>query len=124
MQALVNGLQEMQKQLRERTAAAAATPANAAGNVSVTRRWFGLLILALAALPSRGAFPQSSPSSSYSTIEAIPGKQVEIGYHASATRNCSSAPLPTIRVVQPPGLGILIVREGMSTTERVAGCCT
>ena len=32
MQALVNGLQEMQKQLRERASAAAATPANVAGN--------------------------------------------------------------------------------------------
>lgn len=31
MQSLVNGLQEMQKQLRERSAAAAATPANVTG---------------------------------------------------------------------------------------------
>ncbi len=83
------------------------------------RQWIGLL--AAVAL-SGAAFAQATQSSNYSTIEALPGKPVEVDYFASAKKDCSPAPLPTIRVIEAPKSGVLTVRQGALTTDRIAGC--
>ncbi len=88
----------------------------------MTRRRIGLLAFALAAALSGAAVAQAPQTSNYSTVEAIPGKPVELGYHATARKNCSPAPLPTIRVIEAPRSGVLTVRKGELTTSRVAGC--
>lgn len=62
-------------------------------------------------------------SVSYTSVEATPDKQVQLSYHASANcANCSAAPAPTVRVTDPPNKGALVVREGVLTTDKVAGC--
>ena len=45
------------------------------------------------------------------SVEAIAGKPLQLTYHASANKsNCTPAPLVTVDILQPPKLGILIVR--------------
>lgn len=45
---------------------------------------------------------QPAPTSNYTTIEATFVKPVQLGYYASANKNCTPAPLPTNRVMEAP----------------------
>ena len=62
------------------------------------------------------------PRRNYTSVDATSDKPVQLGYHASAHKNCTPAPLPTIRVIEAPKSGMLTVRRAVLTTERVAGC--
>ena len=83
-----------------------------------------LLRLALgvaANLVASAALAQGSVS--YASVEATPDNPVQLSYHASAHRgDCSAAPAPTVRVSESPKEGALVVREGVLTTDKVAGC--
>jgi hypothetical protein len=61
-------------------------------------------------------------SNSYTTVEVTSGTSVQLGYHASAKKDCSPAPLPTIRVIEVPRSGRLTVRRGVLTINTIAGC--
>jgi hypothetical protein len=58
----------------------------------------------------------------YTSIEATSDKPVQLSYHASAHKNCTPAPLPTIRVIEAPKSGTLTVRGAVLKTNKVAGC--
>jgi hypothetical protein len=59
----------------------------------------------------------------YASVNAAPGKSVQLSYHASAHKNnCAPAALPTVRVVEPPKSGVLTVRDGVLTTDKIEGC--
>src|ERR1700726_3468573 len=65
------------------------------------------------------AFGQST---NYSSAEAVAGKQVQLGYYASAHKNCTPAEAPTVRVITPPKSGTLIIRKAVLATNKVEGC--
>jgi hypothetical protein len=81
---------------------------------------FGLLAISL--VPFNGAFGQGTPSLNYTAIEATATKPTQIGYYGAAHKDCSPAPLPTLRVIEPPKSGTLTVKRGELTTNKVAGC--
>jgi hypothetical protein len=59
----------------------------------------------------------------YTSVQAVAGKPVQVTYHADAHKStCSPAPVPTFRVIEPPKDGVLTVRKGVLTTNKVAGC--
>ena len=74
------------------------------------------------AVISNAALAQPAPTSNYTSIEATSDKPVQLSYHGSAHKNCTPAPLPTIRVVQVPKAGTLTVRRALLTTDKIAGC--
>ncbi len=74
---------------------------------------------AAASLIATAALAQDA---NYTSVEASSDKPVELGYHASAHKNCTPAPLPTIRVIEAPKSGTLTVRRAVLTTNKVAGC--
>jgi len=79
-----------------------------------------LLACAIAGLVASAALAQAV---NYSSVEAIAGKPLQLTYHASAHKsNCTPAPLATFDVLQPPKLGLLIVRKAMLTTNKVPDC--
>ena len=62
-------------------------------------------------------------STNYTSIEATSSKPVQISYHASAHKtNCTPAPPPTVRVKQSPKWGILTVRKGILSSNKIKGC--
>lgn len=61
-------------------------------------------------------------SAHYTSMEAISGKPMQLTYYASVRKDCTPAPLPTIRVVQPPKSGVLTIRPAVLTTNKIAGC--
>jgi hypothetical protein len=81
---------------------------------------FSLRVVTLAlAVTSTAAIGQST---SYSSVDAAAGALVQIGYYASAKKDCAPNPLPTIDVATPPKHGVLTIRNGMVTTNKVANC--
>jgi len=61
-------------------------------------------------------------SANYASYETTTDKPVQLGYYASAHKNCTPAALPTVRVLEAPKGGVLIVRKGVLATDQVAGC--
>jgi len=81
-----------------------------------------VLFSTTAAIVSTVAHTQPAPTSNYTSFEVVPGKPVQLGYYASAHKNCTPAPLPVIRVIEAPKSGTLTVRRGQLKTDQVAGC--
>jgi hypothetical protein len=71
---------------------------------------------------SMAAAAQTAPATHYTSFEAVRGAPLQVGYYASAHKDCTPAPRPTIRVVEAPKAGTLTVRESELTASRVAGC--
>ena len=63
-----------------------------------------------------------APNSTYTSFDAVPGKPVQLGYYASAKKDCTPAPLPDLQIMEPPKSGYLIVRKATLTTNKIAGC--
>jgi hypothetical protein len=74
-----------------------------------TLAWFG---------PS-SAFAQAT---SYASVETSSGTPIRLSYHASAHKNCTPAPPPTIEVTERPKAGALMVRRGMLATDKLTNC--
>ncbi len=70
-----------------------------------------------AAINSTVALAQRTPTSNYTSFEATSAKTVQLGYYASANKDCTLAPLPKIRVVAAPKSGMLTVRRGELKTD-------
>lgn len=80
------------------------------------------LLFPLAALVSTAALAQPASTSNYTSFEAMSAKPVQLGYYASAHKDCTPAPLPKIRVTEAPKSGTLTVRRGELKTDQIAGC--
>jgi hypothetical protein len=66
---------------------------------------------------------ESAPSAdNYSSMEAISGKTLQLTYHASVTKDCNPAPLPTIRLIDRPRSGTFTVRRATLTAAQIANC--
>ncbi len=59
---------------------------------------------------------------SYTSVDATSDKPAQLGYYASAHKDCTPARLPTIRVIEAPKSGVLTVRKAVLTTDNIAGC--
>ncbi len=78
-----------------------------------------LLAWAFAGFVASAAFSQAT---NYTSVETTSGTPIRLSYHASAHKNCTAAPPPTIKVSEPPKAGALVVRKGMLATDKVPGC--
>ena len=87
-----------------------------------TRAFVSAFSFAFIAAISTAAFAQPPPTSNYTSFEATPAKPVQLGYYASAHKNCTPALVPVVRVIEAPNSGTLTVRRGELKTDRIAGC--
>lgn len=76
---------------------------------------------ALAAVIS-AAIAQEPPSLNYTSFDATSAAPLQLGYYGALHKDCSPAPLVTIRVSEPPRLGTFIIRPGQLTTSASALC--
>jgi len=77
------------------------------------------IVATLLVAPGTTAIAQSA---NYSSIEVSGTTPMQLSYHGSAHKNCTPAPLPTVRVIQAPTSGTLTVRRGILTTNKLANC--
>jgi hypothetical protein len=61
-------------------------------------------------------------NSAYRSTDVVAGKQHRLGAYGNVQKDCTSGPLPTIRVVTPPKHGELNVRTGKLKAGRVSRC--
>ena len=61
-------------------------------------------------------------NSAHRSADAVTGKQQRLGVYGNVQKDCTSGPLPTIRVVTPPKHGELNVRSGKLKAGRISHC--
>jgi hypothetical protein len=87
------------------------------------RRPVSALAVLFATVIATAALAQPPPSSNYTAVEATSARPVQLGYYASAHKNtCAPAPIPTIRIIEAPKSGTLMVRRALLTTNKIVGC--
>src|SRR5580700_8733470 len=64
----------------------------------------------------------AAQSTSYSRAETTSGAQVQLNYHATAKKDCTAMPLPSMRVLEVPRHGTLTVRKGEAMIAHIADC--
>jgi uncharacterized membrane protein len=69
---------------------------------------------------SGGSLAQTN--NAYRSAEAVAGKPHRIGAYGNVQKDCTSGPLPTIKVLTPPKHGELNVRSGTLKTGRITRC--
>lgn len=78
--------------------------------------------LVVASLCSISASAAVAQSTNYSTAQTPAGGAVRLGYYGAAGKGCVPEPLPTIEVVSPPRHGVVTVRSGSLTTNKLPSC--
>src|SRR5260370_10384635 len=80
-----------------------------------------LISLIGAAIPSRAQSPISSVERS---VKALPNKDTQIGIYLNVRTDCTSGPLPTIRLVSPPASGKVVVKTAKVKATNFKACLT
>src|ERR1700689_3061770 len=88
-------------------------------NMMAMRLSIALLSFAIAGFGASLAIAQTE---NYTSVETTSGNPIRLSYHASAHKNCTPAPAPTISVTERPKDGALVVRKGKLATDKVPGC--
>jgi hypothetical protein len=71
---------------------------------------------------STASYAQPGTTEEYNSFDAVAGTPVQVGYFASARKDCTALAVPTIRVIQSPKLGTLIVREAELKVNSIPSC--
>ena len=79
------------------------------------------LVLACS-LVLQGAGALAQTNSAHRSADAVAGKPHRIGAYGNVQKDCTSGPLPTIRVLTPPKHGELNVRSGKLKAGRISRC--
>jgi hypothetical protein len=71
-------------------------------------------------LPGAGALAQTN--SAHRSTDVVAGKPHRLGFYGNVQKDCTSGPLPAVRVVTPPKYGELNVRSGKLKAGRISRC--
>jgi hypothetical protein len=69
-----------------------------------------------------GTAALAQTNSAHRSAEAIAGKSHRLGVYGDVLEDCTSGPLPTVRVLTPPKQGELNVRSGKPKAGRISRC--
>jgi hypothetical protein len=72
------------------------------------------------AMSGDSALAQSN--SAYRSTDVVAGQPHRLGVYGNVQKDCTSGPLPTVRVVTPPKHGELNVRSGKLKAGRISRC--
>jgi hypothetical protein len=56
------------------------------------------------------------------TFKALPNKDTQIGVYINVLPDCTSGPLPTIRLASPPGNGTVVVKNAKAKATNYKAC--
>jgi hypothetical protein len=82
------------------------------------RKFLAVALIALAA-PSMAQSPVPTVERS---VKALPNKDTQIGVYLNVRADCTSGPLPTIRLVSPPTSGKVVVRTAKVKATNYKAC--
>jgi hypothetical protein len=69
-----------------------------------------------------GTAALAQTNSTHRSAEAVAGKSLRLGTYGNVQKDCTSGPLPTVRVLTPPRHGELNVRSGSLKAGRITRC--
>jgi hypothetical protein len=69
-----------------------------------------------------GTVVLAQTNSAYRSTDVVAGKRQRLGVYGNVQKDCTSGPLPTVRVVTPPKHGELNVRSGKLKAGRISRC--
>jgi hypothetical protein len=95
--------------------------AGSANGAVMKRRFLAILLISLigATAPSRAQSPVPSVERS---VKALPNKDTQIGLYLNLRDDCTSGPLPTIRLVSPPASGKVVVKTAKVKATNYKAC--
>jgi hypothetical protein len=85
------------------------------------KRFFSAAVLALAGLAAPAA-AQEQPRTVERTVKSVPNKDTQIGVYINVQPDCTSGPLPTIRLVSPPASGKVVVKTAKIKATNYKAC--
>jgi hypothetical protein len=56
------------------------------------------------------------------SVKAVPNKDTQIGVYLNVLPDCTSGPLPTIRLVSPPSSGKVVVKNAKAKATNYKAC--
>ena len=56
------------------------------------------------------------------SVKSVPNKDTQIGVYINVQPDCTSGPLPTIRLVSPPASGKVVVKSGKVKATNYKAC--
>src|SRR5436309_3188819 len=56
------------------------------------------------------------------TVRALPNRDTQIGIYVNVLPDCTSGPLPTIRLTSPPAAGKVVVKTAKAKTTNYKAC--
>lgn len=65
---------------------------------------------------------RAQPAAVEREIKAAPGKDVRVGVYTDILPDCTSGPLPSIRLVTPPAHGAVTVKRGTLRATNIKQC--
>jgi hypothetical protein len=69
-----------------------------------------------------GTAAMAQTNSAHRSAEAVAGKSLRLGTYGNVQKDCTSGPLPTVRVLTPPKHGEVNVRSGNLKAGRITRC--
>jgi hypothetical protein len=69
-----------------------------------------------------GTTALAQTNSTHHSAEAVAGKPLRLGTYGNVQKDCTSGPLPMVRVLTPPKHGELNVRSGNLKAGRITRC--
>ena len=85
------------------------------------KRFFSVALLVLAGM----AVPATAQEQSRTverTVKSVPNNDTQIGVYINVQPDCTSGPLPTIRLVSPPASGKVVVKSGKVKATNYKAC--
>lgn len=71
-----------------------------------------------------GTAAVAQTNTTHRSTDVVAGKPHRLGVYGNVQKDCTSGPLPTVRVVTPPKHGELHVRSGKLKAGRISRCPT
>src|SRR3954468_14340788 len=81
-----------------------------------------LLATALAVLGPATSWAQSEIQTVERSVKAAPNKDTQIGVYVNVLPDCTSGPLPTIRLATPPNSGKVVVKTAKVKATNYKAC--
>ena len=85
------------------------------------KRLFSVAVLMLAGLADPAAAQEQSRTVER-TVKSVPNKDTQIGVYINVQPDCTSGPLPTIRLVSPPASGKVVVKSAKIKATNYKAC--
>src|SRR3954452_3883977 len=81
-----------------------------------------LLLTALAVFGAATSWAQSEVPTVERSVKATPNKDTQIGVYVNVLPDCTSGPLPTIRLASPPSSGKVVVKQAKVKATNYKAC--